>query len=135
MIKSCRRVPNRAKNSPDGLYRQTAAGLHVSRHALAAVAFPLATTTFQYAASPHPQLCALDSRFCHRSPGHAANPARGGDVGARAPHRFVKLAAATRLGRCDRHLSADGLRLLVVALGKSYAHSLLPLACTSSHDT
>src|SRR5262249_24586780 len=125
MIRSRRRVPNRAKNSPDGLYRQTIAGLPVSCPALAPMAISVAPTTFQYAASPRPQLCALDSRFCHRSPGHAANPARGGDVGARSPHRFVKLAAAARLGRCDRHLSADGLCLLVVALGQSYDPNLL----------
>src|SRR4029077_2773409 len=71
-----------AKNSFDGLRRETAAGLRIPSAALAAMALSSAWPTFQCAPSSGTQLRPLDSGFRHRSSRHATNPARDSDAGA-----------------------------------------------------
>jgi len=91
------------------------------------MALSAATPAFQRAASSGAQLRAFDSRFRDRSSGHATNPTRGSDVGARSAYRFVKLGRSTRVGRLHRYVSAHGLCVLVVALGKPYGSGLLAI--------
>ena len=91
------------------------------------MALSAATPALQRTASLGAQFRAFDSRFRHCSSGHVANPTRGSDVGARSAYRFVKLGRSTRVGRLHRYVSADGLRLLVVALGKPYGSGLLAI--------
>ena len=89
------------------------------------MAIPSAPPAFQRAASPGAQFCALDSWIRDRSSRHAANPASDSDVGTRETYWFVKLAGRPVLDRLRGDVSADGLRLLVVALGQSHDSSLL----------
>ena len=117
------RLQVNAKNSFDGLCRQAIAGMPVCCAALAAMAISAAASAFQTAASARAQLCAFDSRFCHRSSRHVANPNRNRDLGPRSSHRFVKLAPTPRLGHGRRYVSTFGLRLLVVAL----ANHMVPI--------
>ncbi len=86
-----------------------------------------ATPAFQRAASSGAQFRAFDSGFRDRSSGHAANPTRGSDVGARSAYRFVELGRSTRMGRLHRDVSADGLCVLVVALGKPHGSGFLAI--------
>ena len=91
------------------------------------MALSAATPAFQRPTPSGAQFCALDSGFRHRSSGHAANSTCGSDVGARSAYRFVKLGRSARMGRLRRYVSADGLRLLVVALGQSHGSALLAI--------
>ena len=118
-------VSSRAKNPADGWCRQAASGLLIPGAALAAMAFSSASPTFQCTPSPGTQLRPLDSGFCHRSFRHATNPARDSDVGARETFWFVKLAGRPVFDRIRRDVFADGLCVLVVALGQSHDSALL----------
>jgi len=91
------------------------------------MAISAATPAFQRTASSGAQFCAVNSRFRHRPARHAANPARGSDVGAGSTYRFVKLGRSAQMGRLHRDVSADGLRVLVVALGQSHGPALLAI--------
>ena len=121
-------MPNAAKNSRDGLCRQATAGLPVSRAVVTAMAISAAPPAFQRAPSLGAQFCALDSWLRHRSSRYAANSHRSWIVGARSRDRLVELAATPRLGHCHRNIPADGLRLLVVALGQSHGPNLLAVS-------
>src|SRR6266487_6594600 len=105
-----------AKNSFNRLCWQTTAGLRISRAALVAMAFSAAPPAFQRTTPATAQSCALDSWIRHRPSCHAANPTRGSDLGTRSAYRFVELGRPAWMGRLHRHVSAHGLRLLVVAL-------------------
>ena len=80
------------------------------------MAFPVATSALQRSASVGAELCALNSRFRHRSSGHAADSIGHRAVGAESTYWFAELGPLPRLGCCYRDVSANGLRLLVVAL-------------------
>src|SRR5205807_7335715 len=120
IIESRRRVPDAAKNSPDGLCRQAAVGLPVFRAVVTAMAISAAPPAFQHAESSGTELRALDSWVRHRPSRHATNPTCDSDVGTRPAYWFIKLARLTGGGRCHRNVYAHGLRLLVVALGEPY---------------
>src|SRR6266496_4529768 len=124
-----------AKNSFNRLCWQTTAGLCISRAALLAMAFSAAPPAFQRNAPATAQFCALDSWIRHRPSRHAANPARGRDVGTRSACRFVELGRSARMGRLHRHVSAHGLRLLVVALGQPYGSTVLASPERASHGS
>src|SRR5207245_1550050 len=104
------------------------AGRCVSRTVLIAMAIPPASPAFQRAATTGAQFCAFDSWLRHRSPRHAPNPTCGSDVGARSAYRFVKLGFPSGLGCRHRDVSADGLCLLVVALGQSHGAAVLAVS-------
>ena len=110
-----------ARNSFDGLYRQSAADLPVSRPALASVAIPVATTTFQCPSPARSEFCALDSWLRHCSSRDVAHSDRNRDLGATATCRVVELDSPAGMGRSDRDVPFNGLRLLVVALGHASA--------------
>ncbi len=116
-----------AKNPFNRLCWQTTGGLCISRPALAAVAISAATPAFQRTASSGAQFCALNSRFRHCPARHAANPPRGGNVGARSTYRFIELGRSAQMGRRHRDVSHNGLRVLVVALGQSHGSALLAI--------
>src|SRR6266508_2266588 len=115
----------RAKDSFDGSCRQAAADWHIPRATFVAMALSAATSAFQHAASARAQFCPLAARIRDRPSRHAANSDRRRDVGTTETHRFVKLACCALVGCCDRNVSADGLRLLVVALGQPYGPAFL----------
>src|SRR5215472_13089605 len=119
-------ILSHAKNPADGLCRPAALGLPVCCAALAAMAISATPTAFRYDASARAQFRPFDSRLRHCSPRHAADSDRNGDLGARARNRPTELASFSGVGRCDRDLSHDGLRLLVVAL--HHAHGAVLLA-------
>jgi hypothetical protein len=117
-----------AKNSFDGLCWQAAAGLRLPRAALVAMAISAAAPTFQGASSPGAKLCALDPGLRNRAPRHVTGPVRNCDVGARPAHRIIELVSRSGMGRCDRDVSVDGLRILVVALGDAHGAALLAVS-------
>src|SRR5512132_797075 len=91
-----------AKNSLDGLHRQPPADLPVSRPALASVAIPVATTTFQCAPPARTEFCALDPEFRDCSSCDVANSDRDRDLGVGSAHRITELDSPSGLGRSDR---------------------------------
>src|SRR6476469_5883545 len=80
-----------ARNSLYGLRRQPAADLPLSNPALASVAIPVATTTFQCPTPACTEFCALDSWLRHCSSGDVAHPDRNRDLGATATYRVIEL--------------------------------------------
>src|SRR5260370_19201702 len=104
------RVPDAAKNSPNGLCRQAAVGLPVSRAVVTAMAISAAPPAFQRAPSLGAQFCALDSWLRHRSSRYAANSHRGWIVGARSRDRLVELAATPRLGHNPTAMGIGSIR-------------------------
>src|SRR5207249_837249 len=121
------------RNSLDGLHRQPTADLPVSRPALASVAIPVTTATFQCPPPTCTEFCALDSWLRHRTSSNVAHSDRHCDLGARATHRIIELAAPSNLGGCDRDVPFNGLRLLVVALGHAHGAVLLAISQRASH--
>src|SRR5438045_4308864 len=117
-----------AKDSFDGLCGPAAPGLHVPCAALATMALPAASPAFRHGSSARAQFCALDSWVRHRSTGHAANSDRSGHLGARSTYRFVALACASCMGCRHSDVFADGLRLLVVALGQPHGAAILAVS-------
>ena len=122
-----------AKNSSDGLRRQAAAGLPVYRPALASVAIPIATSAFQCAPPTSAEFCALDSRLRHCSSRDVADSNRDCDLGATATRRIIELDSPSDVGRRDRDVPFNGLRLLVVALGHAHGAVLLAISQRASH--
>ena len=118
--------PDRAKLSLDRLCRQSSAALRVSRLVLASVAISVATRTFQCAGAPRSEFCALDSWLRRRSHCDVAGSNHDRDLGATATRGVIELDSPSAMGCRDRHVSFDGLRLLVVALGD--AHGAVVLA-------
>src|SRR4029453_1431495 len=99
--------------------------MHVSFVVFVAMALSVAPPEFQDAAPTRAQFCAVAPRLCDRPSGHAPNPDRRRNVGSAEAYRVIKLACSARVGCRDRHVSPDGLRLLVVALGQSYGAVVL----------
>src|SRR5260370_24780588 len=108
-----------------GLYRTSAPRRHFSRVALVPMAAPASATTFQRAAPAGPQFCSFDSWIRDRSAGDVADPVGPGRLGTRSTSWSAELAAATNVARAGRDVSADGLRLLVVALGQPHSPAVL----------
>ena len=80
-----------ARDSLDGLHRQPIADLPVSRPALASVAIPVTTATFQCPTPARTEFCALNPRFRHRSSRDVAHSDRNRDLGATATCRVIEL--------------------------------------------
>jgi len=100
----------------------------IPRIALPAVAFSTAAPTFSRVASARTQFRALDSRLRRCASGHVANPNCSRDVGTEGTYWVVTLACLAGLPYWNRRLPADGLRLLVVALGEPYDSNLLAIS-------
>ena len=92
------------------------------------MAFSTASPAFQCVASAHTQFRALDSRLRGCASGYVANPDCSRDVDTAGTYWFVTLASFAILGCWNRHLPADGLRLLVVALGEPHDSNLLEVS-------
>ena len=107
--------------------------MSVSRLALASVAIPVATTSLQCATPARTEFCALDSWLRHRSSRDVAHSDRNCDLGAATTHRVIELVSPADVGRGDRDVPFDGLRLLVVALGDAHGSVLLAIPQRASH--
>ena len=97
------------------------------------MAISFATTTLQDAPPARPEFCALDSRLCDRSACDVAHSDRNRDVGTAATRRIIELDSPAEVGRGDRDVCFDGLRLLVVALGDAHGSVLLAIPQRASH--
>src|SRR5262245_22856532 len=97
------------------------------------MAISVATTAFQNASPARPEFCALDSWLRHRSSGDVAHSNRNCDLGAAATRRVIELVSPADVGRGDRDVPFDGLRLLVVALGDAHGSVLLAIPQRASH--
>ena len=117
-----------AKNPLDGLRRQPSADLPVARPAVASMAIPVATTTFQGPPPTRTEVCAIDSRLRDRSCRDVAHSDRDRDLGVRSAHRITELVSPSGVGLRDRDVPFDGLRLLVVALGHAHGAVLLAIS-------
>ena len=115
-----------ATNPFHGLRRQPTADLPVPHPALASMAIPVATTTFQDAPPAGTEFCALNSRLCDRSSRDVAHSNRNRDLGTTATRRVTELDSPPDVGRCDHDVPIDGLLVLVVAPG--HAHDSVFLA-------
>ena len=92
------------------------------------MAIPVATPTFQDASSARTEFRALDSRFRHRASCYVADSDRDRVLGSAPTRGVVKLDSPPGVGRRDRNVPVDGLRLLVVALGHAYGPSFLAIS-------
>src|SRR5205814_9033541 len=126
-------IPIRAKNSLHGLHRQRPDDLPVSRPALAPVAIPVATVPFQCPTPARTEFCALDSGFCDRSSRNVADSDRDCHVGGGSTRRITELVSPANLGRSDRDVPFNGLRVLVVALGHAHGAVLLAVSQRASY--
>src|SRR5712691_5252797 len=108
-----------------GLYRASAARRHFPRVALVAMAFPASATTFQCHAPAGAQFRSFDSWIRDCPTRHVALPAGDRNLGARSTSWSAQLVTTSAMDCRRRHISAHGLRLLVVALGKSHGPALL----------
>jgi len=115
-----------ATNPFHGLRRQSTTDLPVPHPALASMAIPVATTTFQDAPPAGTEFCVLNSGLCDRSLRDVAHSDRNRDLGTTATRRITELDSPPAVGRCDRDAPIDGLLVLVVAPG--HAHGSLFLA-------
>jgi len=92
------------------------------------MAIPVATTTLQDAPPARTEFCAFHSRFRDCPFGDVANSDRNRGLGTTTTHRLIELDSPSSVGRRDRDVSFDGLRLLVVALGPAYGAVFLEIS-------
>lgn len=92
------------------------------------MAIPVATTTFQGTPPPRTEFCTLDSWLRRCSSRDVAHSDRDCDLGATATRRIIELDSPADMGRSDRDVPRNGLRLLVVALGHAHGAALLAIS-------
>ena len=92
------------------------------------MAIPVTRTTFQGAPPACTEFRALDSRFRHRASCDVAHSDRDRILGTTATRRVIELGSTPGVGRSDRDVSVNGLRLLVVALGHAHGSVFLAIS-------
>ena len=92
------------------------------------MAIPVAATTFQCLTSARSEFCVVASGLRDRSSRDVAHSDRACDVGTESTHRITELDSSSDMGRSDRDVPVDGLRLLVVALGHAHASVFLEIS-------